>query len=304
MRHHGIQRQLDGIPEENDFEFIPVNTEHDPNKLNKIKNRPKIEGFLFNPEEVGVFIPSSRPECVDSYDSYFKDYRMHPKAKLYQRLHACVHPSFENSINHNIPNYIIPPKSYKPAIEYQICTIDEEHFAEYGKAAHTEYKDRTFYRLRIPLLISLDEKSKKLRLDRLDESMENFYGYSFKDMFNIEYQTFLQEFDTQERDEILAGKKTISYNKDNNEYYLEDAVTPLILDEQNIGFVKNLLNIATQEELLAFYEANGILDGSLKINEKGSNIKPSKLLDETPIEENVSNSSIITSSSNDEHDEH
>lgn len=271
MKHHGVSRQLLGEnQEENDYEFIPVSTHHDPNKLKKLKERPEKEGYSVDPDAAGVFIPKTRPDVVELYDEYFKDYRMWPKSMLYQRIHSCVHPQFEGyeSFDSAIPTYIIPSKNNKPSMEYQFCTAEEEEYSEHGGASHTDYKDRAFYRLRIPLLMSLDKKQNKIRLHRLDESMEEFYGYSFKDMFNIDYQDFLEVFDTNERDDILAGIKLVSYNPEHNEYCLNDNPKAVLLDTSHKGakFIKDLLGNASKEELEKFYDANGLLDGSIRVH--------------------------------------
>lgn len=267
MKYHGIVRQLHGEPDIDDYTFIPVPTEHDPLKLAKIKSRPDKEGYEFDPEEEGVYIPVSRPGFLEEYDEYFKDYIKWPKLKLYQRVHACVNPKFHEheEIPSKLPTYMIPSQSNCPAIEYQICTLDQEEYAEHGKAAHTEYKPRTFHRLRIPLIISLDSQLNKLRLNRLDESMEMFYGYSFKDLFFIDYQDFLKTFNTQDRNDVLAGIKAVSYDEENEEYFLEETFKPILFaKERGPYFIKELLETATPEELQRFYSANGILDNSIK----------------------------------------
>ena len=190
---------------------------------------------------------------------------MFPKRNLYQRLHICAKPYYSDTVPKEImPNFIIPPKSTEHTIEYQVCLKDEEEFAEHGKASHTGYKDRIFHRLAIPIILSYDPNLQKARLGRLDESMQDFYGYSFESLFNIEYQRFLHTFDTQQRDEILAGKLQINLDKDTNEYVLTPATRTLIVGkEQNAKFIQNLLKNATKEQLERFYEINGLLDGTI-----------------------------------------
>lgn len=266
MKHKGIQRQLDGEPPESkDFEFISVNTAHHPNKLQKIMDRPKKEGYAFNPEQEGVFIPQTRPESCNRYAEFFKDYRMYPKKRLYQRIHTCAKPFYSKFIpKERLPNFIIPAQITEPAIEYQMCLKSEEEFAEHGKAAHSEYKEKIFHRLAIPLLMFDDEESNKVRTGRLDESMEEFYGYSFQDMFGIDYQTFLRTFDRQQQDEILAQRLQINLDKDTNEYVLTPSPKIIIADkEQSTQFLQNLIKTATTEELKRFCDVNGILDGSI-----------------------------------------
>lgn len=267
LTHRGIIRQTNNEPaSETDYRFIKVNTLHDPNKLQKMKERPEKEGFLYNPDELGIFIPSTRPEYVEKYDDYFKDYQMYPKAKLYQRLHICAHPYFAEFIpKETTPSYITPSTASDTCIEYQVCTLDEEEFAEHGPAAHTNYKgERTFHRLGTPLFMAFDENTNKLRLTRLDEAMQEFYGYSFESMFNIDYQTFLRTFDVMQRNDILAGNLNVQFDPENMEYTLTPSNVPLIIDqEQPINYIQKLLQNASDDELRKFYEKNGILDGTI-----------------------------------------
>lgn len=266
LSHNGIYRQVNHQPPEaEDFDFIPVNTDHDPEKLQKIKNRAINKNFLFDPEEEGVYIPTERPKYIDEIDEFIKDYRMYPKPVLYQRMHICAHPFYADSIPKvTLPTYILSPKSNVPALEYQVCTDDEEWWAEFGKSPHTKYKDRTFHRLAIPLIISLDNNKNKIRLNRLDECIKEFYGYTFEDMFGIDYQEFLYTFDTKQRNEILGGLKTVEFNKRTKEYDLKDNSKYFIIyDTEATNFVKNLLKSATKEELQQFYEINKIPDNTI-----------------------------------------
>lgn len=270
VEHHGISRQLNNEKtHEKDFDFIPVDTDHDPQKLQKIKNRAMKRESYLNPEEEHVYVPSSRPSYMEPYDKFVKDYRMYPKPMLYQRMHICAHPYYSKLVPKlKIPNYIIPPQSNNNyAVEYQICTDKEEWWAEFGKAAHTRYKDRSFHRLGIPLLISYDKKINKVRLNRLDECINEFYGYSFEDRFGIDYQEFLTIFNTEERNNILAGIKKITYDQKHQEYTLEDTEKCIILeDEKNIDFVQNLLASCTKDELRNFYIVNRIIDSTIYPN--------------------------------------
>lgn len=282
LTHRGIIRQIDGkTSERTDYRFVKVDTVHDPHKLEKMKKRPKIEGFRYNPEDLGIFIPSERPKFVEKYDEYFKDYQMYPKAKLYQRLHTCAHPYFADYIPpQRTPNYIIPSTSTDTSIEYQVCTLEEEEFAEHGKASHTEYKgERTFHRLGIPIFMKFDENLNKIRLTRLDEAIEEFYGYTFQSKFNIDYQTFLRTFDAEQRNNILAGNLIVNFNAETQEYVVSPAKSLLIIDdEQPISYIQNLLETASPDELRRFYDKNGILDGTIECGEKVSDFSPSKAI--------------------------
>lgn len=274
IEFRGIKRQVEnGEPQGTDYQFIPVNTEHDPNKLKKMKDPNRT--FDFDPEKEGIYIPDSRPENLENYDEYFKDYRMYPKPKLYQRIHICAHPYFSKNVPQKmLPNYIIPPKSNNPAIEYQISTADEDYWAEHGKAAHHIYKDKLFHRLSIPLQFSFDKVLNKIRLRRLDESMESFYGFSFKSFFNIDYQDFLRIFNTEQRDEILANRQNVVYDEENKEYTLKEILQPVVVPEDIDGkYVKEHLSEATPEDLRKFFNENNLLDNS--INPDGTIYKPS-----------------------------
>ena len=205
---------------------------------------------------------------------------MFPKQKLYQRLHICAHPFYSKFVrNLKIPKYIIKPKSKNPAIEYQFCTAKEDYWAEYGKAAHTNYKERSFHRLGVPLLIELDKQLGKVRLHRFDECMKKFHGYEFKNMFNIDYQEFLETFDTQQRDKILSGNLKVVYDEKNQEYNLEEVERAFILfNPKDNTFVKTLLKSTTKEQLQKFYEANNLLDNTIYPNNlKGKKIVSPKI---------------------------
>lgn len=275
VEYHGIKRQLAGsTPQEKDYDFIPVNTDDDPNKLERIKNRALNKQFKLDPEAEHVFIPKSRPYFIETYDKFVKDYRLYPKPHLYQRMHICAHPHYSKSVHKRpLPNYIIPPLNFNPAIEYQVCTDKEDKWAD---ASHLEYKDRPFHRLGIPLLVELDQKKDKFRILRLDECIRDFYGYSFKDMFNIDYQNFLNIFNTSQRDDILAGKVKIKFDEELEEYVLEKSPTTLVLyEDKNIEFVNNLLQNSSKDELKKFFEANNLLNNSIYSN-KLRNAKKSR----------------------------
>lgn len=274
LEYKGIRNQLSRKPSNTDYQFIPVNTEHDPTKLQKIKQRAINKEFKFDPKQEGVFIPKTRPAFMEDYDIYCKDYSLYPKASLYQRLHICAYPYYSKGIYIPLlPNYINPPKSTIPALEYQICTTEEDDWAEHGKASHQTYKERSFHRLSTPLCIELDSQTDKIRLLRFDESFKNFYGYEFKDRFNIDYQDFLNIFNSKEQDYILAEKSKVIYDENTKEYDLvkyPKIIIPDDIDELKETLRKNK-SIAYLED---FYETNHILDNSYDIqtNKKG-NIK-------------------------------
>ena len=303
LDHRGILRQTKNEDSlDTDYQFISVNTVHDPNKQQKLKERPKKEGYIYDPESLGIFIPKERPECLEQYDDFFKDYRMFPKAKLYQRLHTCARPYYEKFIPKTItPNYIVPSTAYGPSIEYQVCTLEEEDFAEHGKASHTDYKgERKFHRLGIPLFMKFDENINKIRLTRLDEAIKEFYGYTFESMFNIDYQTFLRTFDVSQRDDILAGNLDINYDEKTGEYTLDSSSTPIAVSaSQPMPYIQNLLKNTSEENLRRFYEKNGILDGTIHSSKTSPNTsKQLKLYSVEKVEELEKNEKELDSSQN------
>ena len=295
LEYRGLERQNSEQPAKDcDYHFVKVNTLHDPNKLEKMKQRPNIEGFLYDPEKLGIYIPTTRPDYIEKYDEYFKDYQMYPKKRLYQRLHICANPYFSNHIpEQQIPNFIIPSTADIPTIEYQVCTLEEEEFAEHGKASHTEYKgNRTFHRLGIPLFMKLDENTDEIRLTRLDEAVEEFYGYTFKSVFNIDYQTFLRTFDVNQRDDILAGKLIIEFDEETQDYVLKTPKSLVVVDStQPISYIRDLLKNSTTEELTKFFERNDLLDNTIYPSEKEKtstgNIPLQIVTLETPAEKSI-----------------
>lgn len=281
LKFRGIYRQINNeYPQDTDYNFISVNTLHDPNKLKKLKQRPKKEGFIYTPEEVGVYIPENRPHYLEDIDQFLKDYRMYPKANLYQRLHVCASPFYSKTTTQkNLPSFIIPPSSENLSIEYQFCSIDEEKYAEYGKSAHNLYKSNTnYHRLAVPLFIKTDFLTQTMRLARFDESMKEFYGYTFESMFNIDFETFSEIFDRHEQDEILARNLIVEFDKDNSDYRLSPSKNILVFTEtQSPNFVENLLKNATPEELKKFYDINNISSGTIYPKGKQPVVKHKKV---------------------------
>ncbi len=295
VEYHGIKRQLTGsTPEEKDYDFISVNTDDDPNKLERIKNRAINKQFKLDPDAENVFIPKSRPEFIEAYDKFVKDYRLYPKPHLYQRMHICAHPHYSKSVHKRpLPNYIIPPLNFNPAIEYQVCTDKEDKWAD---ASHLEYKDRPFHRLGIPLLVELDQKKDKFRILRLDECIKDFYGYSFKDMFNIDYQNFLNIFNTSQRDDILAGKVKIKFDEELEEYILEKSPTTIVLyEDKNIEFVNTLLQNSSKDELKKFFVANNLLNNSIYANRLRNVKKSSATIKAYAFSKNSNKENVFTS---------
>ena len=281
MEHHGITLPQDTPLEKGLFKFIPVNTRHDPHKLEKIKSRPEKEGFsectqnlygftFFVPEHR---IPEVEQECVDSVT---KDYNKFAKFKGYQSIHTCVVPYYSQDVEPiPLPNCIIPPKSNDYCIEYQFRTAKQHQYSKYGPASHdTEYKPATSYhRGAVPYCIEFDslqdieedyyENSRKqkplnyqnkLKLRNFGESFRRFYKTSFKDFFGITYKNFRDIFGSSDRNDILSRRKVIYYDKERDLYVAQDARP----SGQN-----NLVLAMTPQELVGMQEALAKKDVSI-----------------------------------------
>lgn len=148
MLRHGILSE-NSEELENGFKFIPVNSRYDKNKLQKIKERVEKEGFsskLYDENgNLKIFIPSE-PNAfmqLEKVSNVCKDYNIYPKYEGYQSLHTCVTPRYSKDVKPNIfPSYIIPSKSSDYSFEYQVRTAKQDRFAEFGLAAHQNYKEK------------------------------------------------------------------------------------------------------------------------------------------------------------------
>ena len=188
----------------NGFEFIPVGEEKqakikenskketkfikgvkklEDNKIFKgffkLKETPMFKNFFkTKAEKKGVYIPTSRPDVIEKYDPYFKDYMMYPKDTLYQSAQYCV----------------IPFAMKKFALE------DKD-------ARHNNHKPEEvledFHRLRIPFKFNVltdDTGQTKVVQKPYDEVIKEIYGHDFYTKFGIYYGDFITLFD-----QISAG---------------------------------------------------------------------------------------------------
>lgn len=270
MENHGIHRK--SVKRAGDFKFIPINTRHNQSKLDSIKSRPKTFGFAdaIQNGKVKLFIPDSRiPEIEEpEIDGVVKDYNKWPKYSGYQSIHICVIPDYTDLANpKNLPPYIIPQKSNNIYIEYQFRTQKQHEFAEHGLASHKGYKpledDEKFHRLRVPLYISYDRENNNFRVLNFAESYEITSGHSFKDKFNIDFDEFIDRFTTQERNEVLAGRKVVKYDKDNIPY-LEDNKALIIESQDELS---QIVQIKSNQDgqVAEFFEKHGALDSSIEV---------------------------------------
>lgn len=297
MERHGVTRQTDSS-NPNDFQFINVNTRHDPNKAEKMKTRAEKYGFadyLKNPHS-SFFIPERRipeveQECVDSV---LKDYCFNPKFKGYQSLHTCVIPPYSKAVEHmEIPPCIATPSCMYSVFEYQFRTAKQNEFAERGPASHNlEYKPTgSYHRLSVPFYITFDsledisedlyDPSKspkgplnyknKLRLRNFGESFKKYYGYTFESYFGIPFKKFRDTFGARDRDDILARKKHVVYDENKNIYRAvvnEGTENPVIitLTKEELLTLRELLS-SKSPLLTSFFETAHLTDNMINVLE-------------------------------------
>ncbi len=190
-----LQAQME-FQKANGFEFIEVGEA----KQKKLKAN---KSYTSDPAKKGVFIPKKRPEGIEQFDPYLKDYIMHPTPTLYQSAQYCVIPPWAKDMKNGHP----------AAIEFQVRTEKMHDFAEHDElAAHNSYKKRTqtFHRLSVPFEFTFvpDEKGDltgNIGQVPYDYSIQKFYGTSFYDRFGIDYNDFISLFDQETQDQIYAG---------------------------------------------------------------------------------------------------
>ena len=188
-----LQAQME-FQYENGFEFIPIGEE----KQRKIKTKQKYKN---SPEKKDVYIPKMRPESIEEFDPFFKDYIMFPTETLYQSAQYCVIPPWAKDMKNGHPI----------AMEYQVRTEKMHLFAENDlDAAHDSYKkiSNVFHRLRVPFQFTnmLDKDGNEV-IGQIpyDISIKKIYGTSFYDRFGIDYNDFIALFDESTQDQIYAG---------------------------------------------------------------------------------------------------
>lgn len=300
MEKHGIFRDN---PIEGDFKFIPVNTRHNPNKLQSIKNRKGFTECIAN-GIVKIFIPQNRiikfknkkdgKEKIINFDdkridSVLKDYNRWPKFSGYQSIHMCIIPDYSKDIEMpKLPPCILPQKINDFAIEYQIRTAKQDDFAENGPASHRfSYKpqETRYHRLAVPLYIEHDmltipkdstidtsQGAKlgplqlhkvKLKLKNFAQSFEKFYHHSFKNRFNIDFAEFRDRFSFQDRNDILAGVKTVHFDSDKGVYELLDEPNLLLIDPAVDTTPYQLISGVKEDvDIVNLFDEKGFLDST------------------------------------------
>lgn len=298
MEYHGITKEKDSPMEKGLFKFFPVNTRHDKEKLSHIKSRPDDEGFAVWVQNGvnGFYRPSKRipeveQECVDSVT---KDYIRWPKYKGYQSLHVCVIPYYSDDVDHiSIPSCIIPPRCKNSFIEYQFRTEKENQYAEHGPVSHSaEYKPTgSYHRLAVPFYIEFDNPENlpettynpsgsmqmplnyknRLKLRNFGESFKKFYGPSFEDFFGISFKKFRDIFGSQDRNDILAKKKTVIYDEENDLYTTQENAQgktnpiSLALSPEEMLRLKDILISKEDHRLADFFSKQYLQDAIIQI---------------------------------------
>lgn len=206
---------------------LPVNTRSGKDKLKELKEPKKyLPGVVDGPNP--IYIPKTRPVYIEDpkVDSVVKDRVKYPKENGYQKIHICTFIELPND-NPNLPNNIIAPES-KPgfAIECQLGLKEHEDRALYDpNLSHSQgYKKgetEAYHRLAIPFYIeSNPAQTKPLSQLNIADSFQKFYGHSFEAHFGIPFSEFSENFSVQDRNNILAGLCTVSFDPTTRQYSL------------------------------------------------------------------------------------
>ncbi len=298
MSHRGIANSLIYTTADR-FHFLDVNTRYDKNKLQKLKTTKYSGRFVFSTstptskeqEAINncacIVKPKTRPAFMENIDSKVKDYHFYPKKSGYQSIHICVVPPFSETVKApDLPDCIIPPAKTDYTIEYQFRDFREDEFSNRGPASHGTLKpfEKIYHRLAIPSFIDLDDFrtaknisgvhtfKKILRPRNFGENYQKFYGPTFEERFNINYQLFNSMFDEETRDEILAEKKIVTFNKSTNTYSVKNNSFPVFVEK------KDRTNLENSSALAEFLESSHLNDSSLRPAKRiGISIKDKKI---------------------------
>ncbi len=282
MEKHGINKTDSFSKEPDVYQFIDIDSAHNPHRQRDIEERPAKEGFA---EGVDIYIPTSRIPEIDRphVSRKVKDYVMYPKYLGYQSIHICVIPDYSEFVSSKqLPMCIIPPANNNYYVEYQFRTDTQNEYAEHGLASHKgSYKpdQGRYHRLAVPLYIEVDgphdisdnwpdkpivkrNGAKKLKLRNFAESYERFYGHTFADRFGISFKEFRDLFSTAERDDILSLKKVPVYNPEIDSYELESPEIAVALTDAQIVSIKQKIANADNKTIMHVLDELGIIDGS------------------------------------------
>lgn len=259
MTSRGILENPD-TTDDNKFKFLDVNTRYDTNKLEKMKETKYPGKFILtsdnpSPKELRgleryeyIVKPATRPQALNEIDSKVKDYHFYPKKSGYQSLHICIVPKFSKNVQKmDLPSCIIPSATSDYSIEYQFRDSREDDFSNFGPASHGKLKpfEKIYHRLAIPSFIDTDEtipimtSKKALKPRTFGENYQRFYGPTFENRFNINYQMFNYTFDKATQDEILAGIKVVNFDEQTNTYSAIPNPIPLCVDRNDRETIEN-----------------------------------------------------------------
>lgn len=242
------------ISDDSKFKFLDVNTRYDTNKLEKMKKNKYPGKFILTSDTPTfkdtrrlekyecIVKPTTRPAFIDEIDSKVKDYHFYPKKSGYQSLHICIVPKFSKNVQKmDLPNCIIPSATSDYSIEYQFRDSREDDFSNFGPASHGKLKpfEKIYHRLAIPSFIDTDEtipimtSKRALKPRTFGENYQRFYGPTFENRFNINYQMFSYTFDEATQDDILAGVKVVNFDEHTNTYNAVPNPIPLCVERND-----------------------------------------------------------------------
>ncbi len=285
MSHRGLNNGF-SYPTTNNFKFLDVNTRYDQHKLQKLKGTKYSGKFITadsSPSQkekeainncTCIIKPKTRPDFMQDIDSKVKDYHFYPKETGYQSIHICVVPHFSGNVKkEKLPHCIIPSAKSDYTIEYQFRDFREDEFSKRGPASHNTIKpfEKIYHRLAIPSFIDFDDCrntsslsnfKKVLKPRNFGENYQKFYGPTFEDRFNINYQLFSAMFDEETKDEVLAEKKVVVFNQAANTYSTTANSLPIFLER------KDKASLGSSATLADFLESCHLNDSTLRYTGK------------------------------------
>ena len=139
-----------------------------------------------------IYVPSVRPEYIERYSDFIKDFIFLPKAESnYQSDHLqfCLTPDIQTSTSNPTRNTIISG-------ELQFRTYLMNEYAERGHASHKKYKTREqISYLAIPqILVPTTPFSSKVTFLKPDDAFEKHLGFSPKQIHHLMSFDYLKYF--------------------------------------------------------------------------------------------------------------
>lgn len=151
------------------------------------KHPPKADSYTISKlaMENKIYVPNQ--SLAGEYSKYVKDYIVNPKPNLYQALHI---------------RYAISGIPF----ETQIKTKQMHEYAEHGGASHSNYKpQKNFNIYRVPQEFKFNTANSQIDILSMDDSIKKYYGYSFKDIYGISYNEFLEKYSFAEQFKLLKS---------------------------------------------------------------------------------------------------